>query len=221
MKLTIFNGSPRYKKSTTDIILEHFLEGFTEVEGNTFEIAYLVRTKDADKFVEMFKGAEKVLLAFPLYHDSMPAIVKSFIESLKPICGNESNPDIGFSVHSGFPEANHSRYVEHYLKKLSKRLGSKYIETVVKGSMHRLDEQPAFITKKLLEPYRELGKIFGKTGKFDQDLLKKIAKPEKFTGFTLWMLKLLYKTPLPMLGWDKKLKRNGTFEKRYARPYAK
>ncbi len=220
MKLTVYNGSPRYKKSTTDIILDHFLEGFTEVGGNTYEIAYLVRTKDADKFVEMFKEAEKVLLAFPLYHDSMPAIVKTFIESLKPFCGNKDNPDIGFSVHSGFPEANHSRYIEHYLKKLSKRLGCKYIGTIVKGGIHRLDEQPASIIKKLLWYYRELGKIFGKTGKFDQDLLEKLARPEKFSGFTLKILKLLYKTPLPNFGWDKKLKKSGTFEKRYAKPYA-
>jgi NAD(P)H-dependent FMN reductase len=219
MKLTVFNGSPRYKKSTTDIILNSFLKGFKETKANTFEIAYLVRSKDSNEFIKMFDKAEKVLLAFPLYHDSMPAIVKTFIESLKPFCENKDNPNIGFSVHSGFPEAHHSRYVERYLKKLSKRLGCEYIGTIVKGNMHRVDEVPAFITKRLLEPYCELGKLFGKTGKFDQDILEKLSKPEKFTGFMLWMLKLLSKTPLPTLGWDKKLKKSGTFEKRYAKPY--
>jgi len=220
MKLTIFNGSPRYKKSTTDIILSSFLKGFKENEANTYEIVYLVHSKDLNEFIEMFDKAEKVLLAFPLYHDSMPAIVKTFIESLRPFCGNESNPDIGFSVHSGFPEAHHSRYVEKYLKKLSKRLGCKYIGTIVKGNMHRLNEVPTFITKKLLANYYELGKVFGETGKFDQDILEKLSKPEKFTGFMLWMLKMMYKTPLATIGWDKKLKRSGTFEKRYAAPYA-
>ena len=220
MKLTVYNGSPRYKKSTTDIILSSFLKGFRENEANTYEIAYLVRSKDSIKFIEMFDKAEIVLLAFPLYHDSMPAIVKTFIESLKPFCGNKDNPDIGFSVHSGFPEAHHSRYVEHYLKKLSKRLGSKYIGTIIKGNMHRLDEQPTFISKKFLENYYALGKVFGKTGKFDQNILEKLAKPEKFNGFMLWMLKLFYKTSLPNFGWDKKLKKSGTFEKRYAKPYA-
>ena len=146
MRLTVFNGSPRYKKSTTAIMLDHFLEGFAEVEGTTYETAYLVPTKDTDKFTRMFGEAEKVLLAFPLYHDSMPAFVKAFIESLEPLCGRDNNPDIGFSVHSGFPEANHSRYVEHYLKKLSNRLGCKYIGTVIKGNMHRLDEQPSYHT---------------------------------------------------------------------------
>ena len=32
MKLTVFNGSPRGKKSNTTILLEHFLKGFMETD---------------------------------------------------------------------------------------------------------------------------------------------------------------------------------------------
>jgi len=53
----------------------------------------------------------------------MPGIVKVFIESLEPLCSREGNPDVGFIVQSGFPEAIHSRYVEKYLEKPSLRLG--------------------------------------------------------------------------------------------------
>ena len=219
MRLTVFNGSPRAKASTNKIILDHFIEGFMETEGNSYELAYLVRVKEADRFVEMFKEAEQVIIAFPLYYDSMPAIVKTFIESLEPFRGNANNPRIAFSVNSGFPEANHSRYVERYLKKLARRLGCEYIGTVVRGNMHRVDETPAWMTKKILKTYKQLGKTFGETGQFDQKILDKLAKPEKFTGFTLSVMKLMYKTPFASFGWDRQLKKAGSFDRRYARPY--
>ncbi|MBE9593710.1 MAG: NAD(P)H-dependent oxidoreductase [Proteobacteria bacterium] len=65
-------------------------------DANTHELAYLNRVKDSDAFIKLFREAEQVLLAFPLYTDAMPAIAKTFIESLEPLCGREGNPDIGF-----------------------------------------------------------------------------------------------------------------------------
>ena len=123
MKLAVFNGSPRGKDSNTKVLLEHFINGFMKTDGNTYEVAYLIRVKDRGSFINLFQEAEQVLLAFPLYDDAMPAIVKTFIESLEPLCRREGNPDIGFIVQSGFPEAIHSRYVERYLAKLAARLG--------------------------------------------------------------------------------------------------
>ena len=135
MRLTVFNGSPRGKGSNTKFLLEHFLNGFMTTDGNSYEMVYLNRLKDSDKFIKFFQEAEQVLLAFPLYTDAMPAMVKTFIESLEPLCGREGNPDIGFIVQSGFPEAIHSRYIERYLEKLAIRLGCRYIGTVIKGGV--------------------------------------------------------------------------------------
>ena len=141
MKLTVYNGSPRAKGSNTKVLLEHFINGFVTTEGNTYELVYLVRVKESDNFVKLFQEAEQVLLAFPLYWDAMPAIVKVFIESLEPLCGREGNPDIGFMVQGGFPEAIHSHYVERYLEKLAGRLGWRYKGPVIKvmGDIVRSD----------------------------------------------------------------------------------
>ena len=126
MKLTVFNGSPRGKKSNTTLLLEHVLKGFMETEGNSYELEYIVN-KDVEELVEMFRKASDIILAFPLYTDCMPGIVKSFIDSLKPLCGKQDNPSIGFIVQGGFPEAYHSRFVERYLEKLAKRLNCQYV----------------------------------------------------------------------------------------------
>ncbi len=147
MRLTVFNGSPRGTGSNTKVYLEHFLSGFTEAEGNTYELAYLNRVKRQDEFVKMFREAEQVLLAFPLYTDAMPAMVKTFIESLEPLCGREGNPPIGFMVQCGFPEAIHIRFLEKYLEKLARRLGSTYVGTIVKGGGHGAQEMPSRFKK--------------------------------------------------------------------------
>lgn len=221
MKLTVFNGSPRGKGGSTKILLEHLISGFMTTEGNTYELAYLNRVKDSDKFIKSFQEAEQVLLAFPLYTDAMPAMVKTFIESLEPLCGRADNPSIGFLVQSGFPEAIHSRYVERYLEKLASRLGCRYIGTIIKGGCEGVWRRPAKRTKKLFEAFYQLGQIYGETGRFDEQLIHKLAQPESFPKLIVPLLKLLLiKIGLANFYWNPMLKKNNAFKKRFAKPYA-
>ncbi|MEA2076292.1 MAG: NAD(P)H-dependent oxidoreductase [Euryarchaeota archaeon] len=223
MKLTVFNGSPRGKGSNTKILLEHFINGFMTTDGNTYELAYLNRVKESDDFIKLFRDAEQVLLAFPLYTDAMPAIVKTFIELLEPLCDKEGNPDIGFIVQSGFPEAIHSRYVERYLEKLAGRLGCRYKGTVIRGMGEIIRGEaigavPGWMNKKLYKSFYELGKSFGKTGEFNEQIVRKLAKPERLTKFNFWVFKLLYDIT-SIIYWNKMLKENNAFEKRFDKPY--
>ena len=216
MKLTVFNGSPRGKGSNTKVLLEHFLKGFVTTEGNTYELAYLIRVKESDNFIKLFRDAEQVLLAFPLYDDAMPAIVKTFVESLEPLCGRDENPDIGFIVQSGFPESIHSRYVERYLEKLAGRLGCRYKGTIIKGGVERIRMTSDWMNKKLFSSFYELGKTFGETGEFNKQIVLKLGQPERITKFNFLFMKILGHS----LYWNPLLKKNNAFEKRFARPYA-
>ena len=215
MELTIFNGSPRGKVSNTKVLVDQFLDGFMKRNGNSYKIVYLNTTKDSDYLIKMFEEAEKVLLAFPLYVDSMPAIVKTFIESLEPLCGRKENPDIGFLVQSGLPESIHSRYVERYLKKLSARLGCNYMGTIIKGGVEGVQAKPVRMNKKLFNSFYQIGKIFGETGKFDEEIIDRLAQPERYSKFYLWLFKLFGK----FWYWDMMLKKNNAYEKRFAKPY--
>ncbi len=222
MKLTIFNGSPRGQNSNTKILLDHFINGFMMKNGNTYDLIYLKKSEvDTDKFVKLFKESEQVLLAFPLYCDSMPAIVKAFIESLEPLCGRQDNPGIGFIVQSGFPETIHSRYVEQFLKKLAIRLGCKYTGTVIKGGVEGIKVKPAWMTKKLFKSFHQLGETFGEKGIFDKQIILKLAKPERYSKFSLVIFRILQKIGLTNFYWDSMLKKNNAFEKRFDKPYAR
>jgi hypothetical protein len=219
MKLVLFNGSPRGKGSNTKILLDHFTRGFTETEENKVDLAYLVRVDETEEFIEMFEEAERVLLAFPLYTDAMPAIVKHFIEHLEPMCGRESNPEIGFIVQSGFPETIHSRYIEKYLEKLAQRLGSKYLGTVIKGGIEGIHMRPPWMTRKLFDAFYRLGCHFGKTGTFDQNIIQSLANRERLSVFRRAVFRLFAITGLTNFYWDTQLKKNNAFKKRFDKPY--
>lgn len=216
MKLTVFNGSPRGKKSNTAILLEHFLKGFMETEGNSYELVYIANNKNVGELVEMFEDASNVMLAFPLYTDCMPGIVKSFIDSLKHLCGKQDNPSIGFMVQGGFPETYHSRFVERYLEKLAKRLNCHFVGCIVKGGIEGIQVMPQFMTKKIFNCIYELGKIYGKLAEFDQELLKKFAKPEHLSALGRLFFRF---ANLSDIYWNKQLKENNAFEKRFDKPY--
>ena len=216
MKLTVFNGSPRGKSSNTRVFMEHFLNGFMVTEGNTYEIVYLKDVIDRDAFVRLFQKAEHVILASPLYADAMPAVAKDFIESLEPLCHRENNPDIGFMVQSGFPEPEHSRYLERYYVKLAKRLGCRYKGTIIRGAGESIRGMPDLMNRGLYKSFHKLGEAFGKTGEFDQNIVASLAKPERYNRLKFWIMKTIGQK----IYWDPMLKKNGAYEKRFDRPYA-
>jgi NAD(P)H-dependent FMN reductase len=219
MKLTVFNGSPRGKEGSTEIFIKQLLAGFESLEGNSSELFYLRHVREVERFCQAFSEAEGVLLAFPLYTDAMPGIVKAFIEALEPLCGREGNPLIGFLVQSGFPEATHSRHVEQYLAKLADRLGCPYAGTIVRGNGTSVTVMPPQMTRGLFKTLRQVGESFGRTGRFDRAMLAKLARPERFPW---WMVPLITVRDLPfinLLYWDSELRKNGGYKRRNARPY--
>ncbi len=226
MRLLLCNGSPRGKRSNTTILLKQFTDGFSACAENSFEVAYLQRVKEHASIAEKARRADAVIIAFPLYADSMPAIVKDFIETLgsAPRTGRATKkkrefPPIGFIVQSGFPEAVHSRYVERYLEKLARRLNGRYIGTVIKGGIEGIQEKPPYFTRRLFMAFRSLGRHFGVTREFHPIIMKKLAGMERLSPIGRIFFRLFLATGLVDYGWNKVLKQNGVYERRFDQPY--
>lgn len=223
MKLVIFNGSPRGEQSNTKILLEQFLRGFTQTPGNSHEEYYLIHTKEHSSYARIFHESEAVLLAFPLYTDAMPGIVKAFIEELAPKSGlqeSEVQKKLLFLVQSGFPEAIHLAAVEQYLLKLARRLGYESPGAIIKGGAEGIQTMPPQMTRKLFSQLNALGEIFGRTGVLNGELLKQVRGMERFP---VWMFPVIYL--MKWLGlmdnyWNSQLKENKAFERRFDRPYS-
>jgi len=215
-RLTLFNGSPRGRKGSTPIMLDQLAIGF----GGTTDTYHLIRMKETQQMVQEFARAECAILGFPLYTDSMPGIVKHFIEALEPLAGSKNNPPLGFLVQSGFPEGLHSRYVERYLEKLAARMGSPYLGTIVKGGGEGTRNMPPEMTRTLFANLQALGARLAADGRFDSKVLQVIAKPERYPAILGPVFQFVLRLPFAHAYFDNMMKQNGAYEDRFARPFA-
>ena len=219
MRLAVYNGSPKGERGNSNSLLRHFLDGVMETPGHSYELAHLAKVKEQERFVESFTGADAVILAFPLYTDMMPGIVKAFIESLEPLCSREGNPPIGFIIQCGFPESVHLRALESYLEKLSRRLGCRYLGTALKGGGQGIQSPLRFMTGGFLDAMSKLGREFGRTGEFNQDVVARLGRVERLSPPRLlfagtignWMAKKVF--------WGRVMKENHAYERCLARLY--
>lgn len=219
MKLAIFNGSPRGQGSNTRILLEKFLDGMNETGGHQATYSYLIKTSESNRHREEFQAADTVILAFPLYTDAMPGIVKHFIEALAGIDG-ERRKKLGFIIQSGFPEAVHCSFVEKYLEKLAQRWNCQYLGTILKGGVEGIQQMPPRMTKKLFAAFTQAGRLFGQTGEFNQAVIASLRKNYRFGWFMLLILRIVKAIGLLDYGWKAQLKKHNALAKAYDRPYA-
>ncbi|MBW6465373.1 MAG: NAD(P)H-dependent oxidoreductase [Brevefilum sp.] len=219
MRYCVVNGSPRGKSGNTAILLESLVEGIEST--GTVEIVWfhLNDVRDRESAPKAFRTADVVVLGFPLYTDSMPGLTKAFIESLAPFEGLEDNPRLAFLVQSGFPEAQHSRFVERYLQKLAQRLNAPYAGTVIKGGCEGVRLRPQEMNQALFKQLCELGVDLAQGGKFDQARLENLAKPEHYPRFLATLFQLVLLLPVTQAYWINQLKKNGAYDARNARPF--
>ena len=216
--LLLLNGSPKGERSNTNRLLSRVAQGW-EGAGGTARTLHLARRAEFSAAVEVFPTAGTVVLGMPLYTDSTPALVKSFIEELAVYRGHADNPTLGYLVQSGFFEALHSRPLERYLAKLSVRLGCPYAGTIVRGGGESLAEMPEQANRKLWAGLTGLGASLAEDGVFDRALLARVAGTERLATPIAAALKLACKTPAPQFFWNQQLKANGVFDQRFAAPY--
>lgn len=217
MELAIFNGSPRGKNSNTKVLIEKFLKGFIENNGEICSYDFLIQQKSIDTQVKHFKEAENIFLAFPLYTDSMPGIVKKFIETIGNFDG--SGKRILFMVQSGFPEAIQSDGVKRYLELLTKRWQLQNMGIIIKPGAEGVRLMPEWMRKTLFNRMYSIGVQVATDQKVNENDLFKMAKPYTCSRTRIWFFNLMKLTGLTNLYWNGNLKKYKAFEKRFHAPY--
>ncbi len=220
MKLTVFNGSPRGRKSNTRILVEYLVEGYRTVAGPGVEIDlhYLSGRKHSDVQLEAFARADLVLLAFPLYVHAMPGLVKELLEVLEPR-DPAAGVRLAFLVQQGFPETHQSAWLTPYLARLPARLGCIPAGTAVKGGVEGIQIRPPWTNTKLFASCGDLGRDLAAEGRFDPARLKAFAQPVRLGLGRRLLFSALIRTGLANTIWDRNLKKYGVYNQRFARPY--
>ena len=220
MRLNIFNCSPRGKRSNTRVLAGAFAEGFLETEGpagrNDVREYFISDPGEFRLASEVFGEPCVALIAFPIYVDAMPAIAKSFIEEIAAYKGRCSSTRMLFLIQSGFPEETHTRPMKAYLEKLAKRLGAPCDGVIRMGGGEGARDRVRGSKGggKMFERYRMLGRGYAANGVLDEAILAKLAGPKRLPA-------LLTPLVLPLANfffWDRELKRNDAFGKRFDKP---
>ncbi len=211
MRYLVYNGSPRGKKGNSENILRLFLEGLESAADGQAEAFHLDQPSSHADAAAAIASADGAVLVFPLYTDAMPGIVMAFLEQLEPSVHSLSSVSLGFIVHSGFPEAAHSRAVEQYLVRLTDSLGARYAGTAVLGGTGMTEDRR--------ETIRALGRGFARTRLFDPALLSQLNRHEHFGKGTLLILRPLVNLGIFNRYFNRQLKANRAFGHRFDKPY--
>ncbi len=216
MKLAIINGSPRGKKSNSNRIAV-WITGALSKNTEVVKV-FTVETKRHEELIAKISTCDAYLFIFPLYTDSMPAISKAFIEKMEDNKAVFRGKPVSFIIHSGFPESSQSIAVEKYTKYLSSILDMKYAGGIRMGGSEALQVAPdKFFAKKRAE-FEKIAINVEKNEPFNNESVKLLSQAQQLNKAITLIMKF---TDIGNLYWNRALKKNGAFDRRYDKPYAK
>ncbi len=218
MRLFVLNGSPRGRSSNTRVILDALIEGYVAVSDHEIVSLDLMLERGMDVLIRSTAASDLIMIGFPLYVDSMPGIVKEYLEHLYEKRDSIKGKRMAFLIHSGFPEAVHSRAVERYCRKFCVRCNCEYVGAIVKGGSEGIRLLSQETRSELLPKLRELGKHLALYGELSGEILEELATPERFEGTALEAVKSYVGDGTKHPYWDRILKNNSAYDERFSRP---
>jgi multimeric flavodoxin WrbA len=216
MSLMIFNGSPRGESSNSDTIISWFNKGYESTS-----VVYLKKVKQQETFIKESKSFEKLLFVFPLYVDGMPAQVKCFFELMSERKEEFENKEVAFIIHSGFTEAIHCKNLEKYLYRFADSMAMKtYGVFIIPGSEGFRIIPPKMMAKKAGR-VEAIGRAYRTSKPFPKDAKIALEGSMAQTRLKTKRFRFMKKAGLSNVYWNRQLKQNDAFDKRFDAPYSK
>ena len=220
-KILILNGSPRGRNGYTFHYLNRFIKGL-ENSGTSIETVELSKKKinpcigcfncwknntgkcvqndDVNDLYDTYNDSDLIIYAFPLYWDTVPGILKNFIE--RAFClehpymipgisatrhTRREKKDKSFFVFSvcGFPEQSHFDSVQEYFTKISHNAHIPFIGGIYRSACMSLPNDPMYYKtyNKVLDSIQIAGESLYSSGKIDKKTIKAIQtkiEPKEF-----------------------------------------
>lgn len=219
MRLTVVNASPRGSASNTRRVLEPFLEGFLSVPGNAASTTYIDEVDAPERARELFRSAQTLLLAFPLYAYALPPAAARFVWALEALKGERHPTRLAFLCQFGFREACHARALERQLARMCSELEVENLGMVVRGGCEGLDYRPRRVNERLFSGFRALGRALARNGRWSREELARFAAPEHAGSGLLGPLTSRLTIAVGnRFFWRAKLEENGALERHWDRP---
>jgi multimeric flavodoxin WrbA len=218
---TLLVGSPRMAKSTSASLGGYLFERMSEQGVRTETIQIYKAFDNPEKMkhlLESLDHSELVVLAFPLYIDSLPAPV---LETLRTIArhrsGQESNARFAAIANCGFIESHHNENALASCAAFAREAGFSWMGSVsIGGGEGLVHGKPFGELGGPAIPYKKNLDIVARAlaaGKpVPEEARRELAKP--FTPGWLYRA-------IGSYGWKKQARRNGVQSQIGARPYVK
>ena len=214
-------GSPRTKKSTSASLGGYLFKQLSarNIETQTIQIYTSINSqKRMDEMYTAIDNADLVVLAFPLYVDTLPAPVISTLEKIAAHRQGKNSP-VRFAAISncGFPEAEHNATALATCEEFAHETGSSWMGSLALGGgeglvhgvpLNEMDGR-AIPLKKSLELAAEALANGQFIPQIARDMLARPIIPN-------WMYKLF-----GGYGWKQNAKRYGVQKSLRAQPYQK
>jgi len=181
VKRLLLNGSPRGRDANSRKILTWLAQGMEGAGVSLPAIMDLAPDPMRTAVTEAFLDADEVLFAFPLYTDSMPGLVKAFLEAIASADpARLRGKRVAFVIQSGFSEGIHTEALASYLARLCQRLGFTDLGTLRKGGMEAIRMLPAKKVAKIQTLFVQAGHGLASLGRFSPELVRTMAEPRTY-----------------------------------------
>lgn len=218
MQVVLCNGSPRGRNSNSRVILSWLEEGLSP--GTPLSCIDLAPASRMQDNMHAARQADLLVLVFPLYTDSVPGLVKAFLESLVEASGGSlEGKSLAFAVQSGFPESIHGEATAAWLERLCRRTGAVHCGTIVKGGMEGTRLMPDSMNRRNRELFRKAGEELARDGRFGAPTVRTLAGMRRFNALGRMVVRIMSVTGVMQMYWKMQLKKHGAWERRFDAPY--
>jgi hypothetical protein len=189
-------------------------------EGPTPSVVDLAPDPARAANLQAFLDADEVVFAFPLYTDSMPGLVKAFLEMVAAADRTRlQGKRVAFVIQSGFPEGIHTEALGAYLARFSQRVGFVHLGTLRKGGVEGIRLLPAKQVAKIQARFVQAGQELAARGTFSPELIRTMAEPRTLGWKWRTIIRLLGAVGLVNYYWNHMLKKHGAYERRFDNPF--
>ena len=220
MKRLLLNGSPRGKDANSRRILAWIAQGLEQAGIAAPSVVDLAPDPTRADNIQAFLDADEVVFAFPLYTDSMPGMVKGFLEAVaRADSARLQGKRVAFIIQSGFPEGIHTEALGAFLARVCERLELIHLGTLRKGGVEGIRMMPPKSVAKIQARFVQAGQELGTRGCFSPELMRTMAEPRTFGWKWRTIIRLLGAIGLLNYYWNHMLKKHGAYERRFDTPY--
>jgi len=147
-KVALLIGSPRGESSTSSVLGNYLIKKLEEKSIKTEVLhihSQLKSQKMKEQLLNKIKTTDLILLAFPLYVDTLPAPVIRIFELIAEninIEKQKKTQKLMVIVNCGFPEANHNKYALAICEQFALETGMQWIGGLSLGGGEAISGKP-------------------------------------------------------------------------------